>query len=263
MSVLFARPGEAVLHFRFAAGNGRQRPIVFANSLGTDLRIWGAVGARLDPSIPTLAMDKRGHGLSDLGPADMSTHVDDLAQLMDHLGLSGALVCGVSVGGMIAQGLAAARPDLVAGLMLCNTGAKIGNEHDWNARIAAVREAGLEPIADGILERWFSPAYCAAAPVDLAGWRNMLVRTPVEGYAATCSAIRDADFTAEAAVLRVPTVCVAGADDQATPPDVVRKLADLIEGSTLHCLEEVGHLPCIEAPERLTNILMEFYDRLR
>ena len=129
--VQFARPRDVVMQYDHAMGVAGNRPIVFANSLGTDLRIWDDVRRELDLGVPTLAMDKRGDGLPGTGLTDiasLASDLADLADLMDHLGLEAALICGVSVGGMIAQALAAIRPDLVAGLMLCNTGARIGSE---------------------------------------------------------------------------------------------------------------------------------------
>ena len=260
--VQFSRPRDVVLHYDHAVGADGARPIVFANSLGTDLRIWDEVRQRLDPAVPTLAMDKRGHGLSEIGPVDIATLAADMADLMDGLGLSAALICGVSVGGMIAQALAAARPDLVAGLMLCNTGTRIGTGETWNPRIATVRSAGIEPIAEDVLARWFAPAWAAAHPVERAGWRQMLARTPAEGYARTCEAIRDADLSRTTSALRVPTLCVAGSADGATPPDVVAALARTIDGARLVCLADVGHLPCIEAPGPLADLLAEFHGSL-
>ena len=128
---------EVTLHYRHTTGAGM--PVVFLNSLGTDFRIWNTVVNVLGPDTPTLCLDKRGHGLSDDGPISMDLLVRDIAALMDHLQMPPALICGVSVGGMIAQGLAFARPDLVAGLVLCCTGAQIGDAEGWQARIDAVR----------------------------------------------------------------------------------------------------------------------------
>ena len=116
---------DVALHYRYKPGTGT--PIVFLNSLGTDFRIWDQVIGGLDLDAPILCIDKRGHGLSDDGMISMTALVGDVATLMDHLDMQPALICGVSVGGMIAQGLAVDRSDLVAGLILCCTGAKIGN----------------------------------------------------------------------------------------------------------------------------------------
>ena len=260
----FAAPNGVVLHHRVRPGRTGVRPLALANSLGTDLRIWDAVVARLDPAIPVLAFDKRGHGLSELGAeaVTIAAHAGDLAGLMDRHGMSGALVCGVSVGGMIAQALAAARPDLAAGLVLCDTGARIGEAAAWRARIDAVREGGMEAIAGGVLERWFAPAFRSAHPEALAGHRAMLTRTPAEGYAATCAAIAAADLTEAAARLRLPATCVVGAEDLATPPDLVRALAGLIPGARFHILPGVGHLPCVEAPDALAALVADLHRRL-
>ncbi|WPY96164.1 3-oxoadipate enol-lactonase (plasmid) [Limimaricola variabilis] len=256
----FAAPHGAVLHHVIREGRGR--PVVFANSLGTDLRIWQAVVARLDPETPVLLWDKRGHGLSEEGPVGMEGHAADLAGLMDLHELSGALVCGVSVGGMIAQALSAERPDLVAGLILSNTGHRIGDDASWNARIDTVEREGIAAMSETILERWLSPGYRAAQPEMLAGWRMMLTRTPASGYTAVCRAIRDADLTEVARGIAVPTLCLAGSDDGATPPELVSALAALVPAAEYRCLDGAGHLPCIERPEEVATMIREMLDRI-
>ena len=132
--------------------------------------------------------------------------------------------------GMIAQALARARPDLVRGLVLMDTAHKIGTAEMWNERIAAIRAGGIASIADAILARWFSPAFHRDQPAELAGWRNMLTRTPVEGYLGCCAAIRDADLTEAARGLAVPTLCMVGDQDGSTPPELVAELAGLVPG---------------------------------
>jgi len=256
----FIKLKDLTLHYHQTDGRGV--PIVFLNSLGTDFRIWDNVIARLDVNLAILTVDKRGHGLSDDGTITMDLLVADVADLMDHLGMAGALVCGVSVGGMIAQGLASQRPDLVSGLMLCNTGAKIGDKEGWNARIDAVTKEGITSIADAILERWFSTNFRMAQADKFAGYRNMLNRTPASGYARVCAAIRDANLTDSTAKLRLPTICIAGSEDMATPPDLVRSLSNLISGSTYELIDGIGHLPCIEAPQTVAEHLKNLHARL-
>src|SRR6185295_9805347 len=149
-----------VLHFRDE--NARQpRAIVFANSLGTDFRIWDDVVARLADRWRILRYDLRGHGLSDAPPAPYSIddHIADLAALLDTRKIEHAVIVGLSVGGVIAQGLAAKRRDLVQALVLCDTAHRIGTADMWNARIEAIRKGGVSSIADVILERWFSSGF--------------------------------------------------------------------------------------------------------
>jgi len=240
-------------------GDADAPALVFSNSLGTDFRTWDEVLPLLSAGLRVVRYDKRGHGLSDCppGPWTIEDHVSDLAGLLDSLGVKNAVICGLSVGGLIAQGLAASRPDLVKALILCDTGAKIGDESTWNPRIEAVRTNGIASIADPILERWFSAEYRASSP-EMPIWRNMLVRTPATGYALTCAAIRDADYRENTAALRLPCLAMAGDEDGATPPDLVRETAALIPGSRFELIDGAGHLPCIEKPAVVAGLINGF-----
>lgn len=248
-------------HYHFRQ-RSRDRAIVFVNSLGTDLRIWDEVIDRLPPDIPTLAYDKSGHGLSAGGVASIDAFTTDLAALMDALGIKDALVCGVSVGGMIAQALASARPDLVGGLVLCSTGYRIGTSENWEERIVTVNQQGIEAMAEGILERWFAPSFHLVYPEIVAGYRLMLTRTPTAGYSAVCAAIRDADLENVAQSIQCLTLCIAGTDDLATPPNVVEALASAICDAQSKLYTSVGHLPCIEVPSVLADDILKHLETL-
>lgn len=256
----FVALNDITLHYRYSAGVGV--PIIFLNSLGTEFRIWDAVIDQLSTNAPVLCMDKRGHGLSDDGTITMDLLAYDVAALMDYLGLTKALICGVSVGGMFAQGLASSRPDLVAGLILCCTGAQIGDAESWNARIETVQTTGIASMSDAILERWFSKRFRATRLAELAGYRNMLTRTSVAGYTGVCAAIRDSDLTDATARLTVPTLCIAGANDLATPPALVETLAGLIQGAHFQMIEDCGHLPSIEQPAAMAQAIRKLHEAL-
>jgi len=245
----FGRFNGQVLHFA-DENAGQGTAIVFANSLGTDFRIWDGVVSHLGSGRRLLRHDLRGHGLSDAPPAPytIDDHAADLEALLDARGIKAALVVGLSVGGLIAQSLAARRPDLVRALVLCDTAHRIGTADSWNARIDAVRAGGIASIADAILERWFSKGYRTTMRDDLAGYRSMLTRTPVEGYVGTCAALRDGDLTATTRTLTQATLCVVGEEDGATPPDLVRAMSALIPGAGFEIIAGAGHLPCIESP---------------
>ena len=255
----FARLNDVLIHYEDREAGGVPA-LVFANSLGTDFRIWDAVLARLQTPLRILRYDMRGHGLSDLGrpPYRMEDHVGDLIALLDARGIRGAILCGLSVGGMVAQGLAGARPDLLRGLILSDTGHRIGTAEMWNTRIAAVEAGGVEAIGDAVMERWFTADYRRRQPEALALWRNMLVRTPTGGYAGTSAAIRDADLTEAARGIRLPTLCICGDQDIATPPELVRSLAALVSGATFREIPGSGHLPCIEQAEVVAGLIDGF-----
>jgi len=263
--MLACRTREVVLHYTFnePPGGPEDAPVmVLANSLGSDLRIWDRVVAQLAGQFRFLRYDKRGHGLSETTPAPylMDDHIGDLIGLLDALDIKEAIVGGVSVGGMIAQGLAARQPKRVRGLVLCDTAHRIGDEALWDQRIRAIQEGGIAALADAILERWFTADFRKHRADELALWRHMLVRTPVDGYTGTCAAIRDTDLGPETAKIDVPTLVVCGAEDGATPPDLVREMAALIPKARFNLIESAAHLPCIETPEILSGMIAGFVE---
>ncbi|AWC21129.1 3-oxoadipate enol-lactonase 2 [Aminobacter sp. MSH1] len=260
----FTDIGGVTLHHQLIGGPADKPVLVFANSLGTDFRIWRDVIVRLAGDFPIVTYDKRGHGLSDTGtaPYSMDDHVGDLAGLLDHLNVKNAIVCGLSVGGLIAQGLYARRPDLVRALVLCDTAHKIGTNDSWNTRIAAVEQDGIASIADGVMKLWFTPEFHEQRQPDLVGYRNMLSRQPLAGYTGTCAALRDADYTEAAKAIAVPTLCVVGDQDGSTPPALVRSMADLIPGSRFKIIDGAGHIPCVEKPDELVALIRRFIARL-
>lgn len=247
------------LHVR-VEGPADGSPVIFSNSLGTDFRIWNRVLPMLPRGLRVIRYDKRGHGLSDVAQGEwgMGDHVADAATVMDWAGAKDAVIVGLSVGGMIAQGLAAERPDLIRGMVLCDTGAKIGNPDMWADRITALRADGLDAMGDVVMERWFSRAFRRDKAAELAIWRNMLVRTPLEGYINVCAAIADTDLKESTARLRLPTMALGGDEDGSTPPDLVRETAEMIPGSTFHVINGAGHLPCIEKPVETAKLITEF-----
>lgn len=255
--------GQSILHYE-ESGTSEGPAIVFANSLGTDFRLWDEILPRLPLGLRVIRYDKRGHGLSSIPPLtpeggwSLGELVQDTAALLDALGIRDCLFVGLSIGGMIAQGLAAERPDLVRAMVLSNTAAKIGTPDMWEERVRQIRAGGIEAVADAVMERWFSRRFREEHACELVGWRNMLTRQPLEGYIACSLAVAHADLFESTAALRLPTLAIAGSEDGSTPPDLVRETADLIPGSRFALIRGAGHLPCVEKPEEYAEILCEF-----
>ncbi len=255
----FERVNGVVLHYEDTGGQDKPT-LVFSNSLGTDFRIWDAFLAGLEGDYRIVRYDKRGHGLSEATPPPyrIEDHIGDLESLLSHLGVNACTIIGLSVGGVIAQGLAAKRPDLVKAMVLMDTAHKIGTAEMWNQRIDAVMKDGIAPIADAIMQRWFTPAYRTPDNPDYVGYLAMLTRTTADGYAGTCAALRDADFTESTRALKLPTLCIAGDQDGSTPPDLVRSTSELIEGARFEIVAEAGHLPCVEQPLPTAALVASF-----
>ena len=258
----FARINSCLLHYRLSGPEGAPA-LVFVNSLGTDARIWDEVIAALSSAYRCLSYDKRGHGLSDAPAGDyaLDDHLSDLGGLMDHAGLDRAVVVGVSIGGLIAQGFALAAPERVAGLVLCCTAPRMGDAAMWTTRIETALTKGLEPMADPVMERWFSPGFRSERKTDLAGWRNLFLRTDPVGYARTCATLRDTDLSGAIVGIAAPTLIAAGDADLAAPVELVRNCT-VIPGSRLEVLPGVGHIPSIEQPALLAGLVSDFLEEV-
>ncbi len=233
-------------------------PLVFAHALGLDLNVWGEVLPRLPPGLRLIRYDLRGHGASEVppGPYRMGGLVRDVEELLDQLGVKRAVFVGLSLGGMVAQGLAVKRPDLIRALVLSNTAAKIGTVESWRARIAAVRAGGMEAVAQPVIERWFSRR--SRQEGLAAAWHERLLAMSPEGYCGCCAALAGADFITPTSGLHLPGLVIAGSEDGSTPPDLVRELADLIHHARFRLIRGAGHLPPIDRPGEFAAELADF-----
>ncbi|MGV0909872.1 bifunctional 3-oxoadipate enol-lactonase/4-carboxymuconolactone decarboxylase PcaDC [Martelella sp. FOR1707] len=233
--------------------------VLFINSLGTDLRVWDRLLPHLPKGLRLVRHDKRGHGLSGLGPAGASlsieTLADDVIAICETLQLEDVTLVGLSIGGLIAQAVAFKRPDLVRAMVLMDTAMRIGSAEMWGERIAALEAGGIASISDAVLARWFAPELLASP--EAAMWRAMLERTPLDGYIACCRALAGADYTARAVEVKCPVLALCGALDGSTPPDLVRETA-VAYNAPFHLIDDAGHLPPVEQPEAVAALLSGF-----
>jgi 3-oxoadipate enol-lactonase len=259
----FLNINEHTLHYNFIPCTGSQAgdtTFLFINSLGTDFRIWNELAEPLRAFGNILLFDNRGHGLSSTveGTDTVDDFADDAEALLEHLSIEKCIPVGLSVGGMIALTPAVRTPSKFPKLILCDTRHKIGNAQIWNERISAVNEKGLGSISDGVMQRWFSKSFHETYPEKVSGYKNMLERTPPTGYIQTCVAIRDGDLTEAAKRIQIPTLCIVGSEDKSTSPEEVKTLADLIAGSKFEIIQGSGHIPCVDNPELLCKLIIDF-----
>ncbi|SLN40202.1 3-oxoadipate enol-lactonase 2 [Pseudoruegeria aquimaris] len=252
---------DVTLHWQ-EAGDPQGAPVVFAHALGTDARLWDALLPLMPGGLRLITYDLRGHGRSAVPqpPYSMGALVRDTERLLDGLGLKETVFVGLSIGGMVAQGLAVKRLDLVRGLVLSNTAAKIGTPKQWQARMAAVEAGGMAAIAPATIERWFARGNRSSPEAAL--WRARLEATPAAGYLGGCAAVSGTDFYTPTSGLRLPTLGIAGSEDGSTPADLVRETVDLIPGADFRLIRRSGHLPCVEQPAAYAEILTGFLDRI-
>ena len=255
---------SVLLHYQWLPAKNADATVVFCNPLGTDLRIWDEVKLMLRPNVSTLAYDTRGHGLSELGPVphNIDDHANDLLKLMDHLKIKKAILCGLSLGGLIVQLAANLRPRSVSALILCDTMPKIGTTEIWTQRIATVKQNGLESILDATMARWFTPQFCNPNNPTFILAKSIFRQQRAAGYLADCAVLRDTDLTATTAKLNMPTLCIVGDQDQTTTPNMMRDLTKFMRNASFKLIADCGHVPCLEKPKMLASAITQFLKSL-
>jgi 3-oxoadipate enol-lactonase len=234
-------------------------PLVLSNSLGTDHRMWDAQMEALTQHFRVIRYDARGHGQS--GTPEGPYTIEDLAQdalgVMDELHVGRAHFCGLSLGGVVAQWIAINAPDRLDRLILANTAPFIGPREAWDERIAMVERDGMKPVAEAVVKRWFTDQFRRRNSQAVAAVKQLLLAANVSGYAATCAAIRDADFRAQIASIETPTLVIAGRDDPVTTLEDAKLLVDSIRGAWGKVLA-AAHLSNIEDAPQFNDAVLKF-----
>mgnify|MGYP001627406937 CR=1 FL=1 len=252
------RLGDAEHAFRID-GPADAPVVVLVHGLLADHRAWDPVVARLARDYRVLRNDLRGHGASGCPPPPwgMQALADDIVALLDALGVERAHLAGTSLGGMLAQRVAAFHGERLLSLTLANTAAAQPHPEAWQSRIELVRQSGVASLADGTLQRWFTPGFLESQPQAVARMRAILLGTSPEGYIGGAGAVRDLAQLDLLPRIRVPTLVVAGARDEATPPALSQQIADAIPGARQVSLD-AGHQSAFERPDEFADAWLAF-----
>jgi 3-oxoadipate enol-lactonase len=246
-----------------AVQEGSGPVVVLAHALGCDHTMWDEVAEQLAPGFTVLRFDQRGHGASDIvsGPFSIEDMADDAAALIEAQGAGPVHFVGLSMGGMVAQALAARRPELVRGIVVANSSSLYDEAARamWRARIETVLSQGMAAIAEGAMQRWFTPAFRADAHGSklVAALREVLVGTDAKAYADACDAVARIDLGASNARISCPTLVIAGTHDEATPLAMSQAICRAISGAQLATID-ASHLSAVERPDEFAGLVAEF-----
>jgi len=241
--------------------------IVLVHSLAMDRAFWQPVAERLAAEMPVLTFDCRGHGASDkaAGPYSVGLFADDLADLLDHVGWTSALVAGASMGGSVALAFAAAYPQRALGLGLIDTTAWYGPQapEQWAERGARAAKDGMATLVEFQTTRWFGDTFRARRPDIVRQCVDVFLRNDVKAYVETCRMLGAADLRAELPRMTMPTAIVVGDEDYATPVAMAEAMHHAIKGSTLTVLAGARHLTPLEVPDRIADELTTLAKRVK
>ncbi len=241
---------------------GSGPPVVLAHALGLDGSMWDDLARELASSCTVLRYDMRGHGGSAVpaGPYTQQQLVDDAARVIREWGVGPVAFVGLSMGGMVAQGLSVQHPQLLRGAVYANTVARYGDEAKagWQARIAAVAQGGVAAVVETVLTRYLNDDFRREHPEVLAAMRAKLLRAPDAGYLAACHAVAGVDWLDALPSVRTPVLVIAGARDAGAPPAAGQAIAERIAGARFEVIDGASHLPPVETPAAFTALVKGF-----
>lgn len=254
-----------MIHLNFVR-EGQGPVVVLSHALGCDLHMWDGVAPLLARDFTVLRYDHRNHGRSDVvaDALSMQTLAQDAAELIAReAGGSPVHFVGLSMGGMTAQALALSHPQLLRSVVIANSAGYYPDRAPWQARVQTVQAQGVAAIAAGAVARWLTPEFAATADgAQLARkLHDTLVATDAQGYIAACEAVAAIDFRESNRKIGCPTLVIAGARDEATPPAMSQEMANAIAGSQLASIE-AAHLSAVERPAEFAQLLKQFFAAL-
>lgn len=265
-----AKPGQASIHYTVREPRDRDEPrhtVVLSHALGCDVSMWDSLANALASEHRVIGFDHRGHGQSDApgGPYTMAGLAEDAVRVIEAAAGGQPVVwIGLSMGGMVGQELAITRPDLVKALVIANStsGYDDASRAMWQQRIATIEKDGLDAIADGAMQRWFSEAFRAANPATVARWRRRVVSTDPRGYLGACHAVMNLATTDRLGKIAAPTLVIAGEVDPGTPVAMSETMAQRIPGARLVVLPGASHLSVLEQPQVFARTVQAFIEAL-
>jgi pimeloyl-ACP methyl ester carboxylesterase len=247
------------------AGRPDLPALVLIHGFPLDRAMWDAQLGALSPRCFVITPDLRGHGDSEVaGPYSIDRHADDVAALMEALGVGRAVIGGLSMGGYVALAFWRRHRDRVSGLALIDTRANADTPDAKamrDATIARIRERGIGILADEMLPRLLSPENGGDTDVASA-LRGIIERQPVEGMAGALVAMRDRpDAAAVLTTVTVPAAVLVGEADIITPVPVAEEMARALPDAKLTVIARAGHMAPMEAPDEVNAALLDLVGR--
>ena len=248
------------------SGNSEAPVVAMSHSLGSSGIMWKTQLPLLEPNYQVIRIDTRGHGGSSApeGEYDMDELVADVIGLLDALEVDKFHWVGLSMGGMIGQGLGIYHSDRLLSLCLCDTMARVPEDllPVWVNRLKTCREHGMESMVDSAMERWFTENYRSGEPTkEYLEVEEQIQNTPLAGYIGCCHAIMNFNYLDRLETIRTPTHIIVGDQDFATPVSEARAMHERIPGSSLEIIPGAAHFSNVEQSEIFDRSLSTFLEQ--
>lgn len=236
--------------------------VVLCHSLGSSMVMWEPQLAVLESCFRVLRYDMRGHGESEVSEGAYSLEMlgQDAVGLLDALEIEKVHFVGLSIGGMIGQGLGLNHADRFLSLTLCDTAPILPEEAKplFRERMDMARSQGMASLVEGTLARWFTPPFLEKDPPMVSRIRTQIEATPVDGFTGCSHAILNLNYMDRLSAIDLDTLIIVGEDDPGTPVAAAEAIHAEIRNSRLVILPSAMHLCNIEQAEGFNAALMDF-----
>ncbi len=247
---------------------GSGNPVVFLHAFPLNQTMWDKQVAEFASSRRVITLDWRGFGESGLNSTQSSLPVfaDDLAELLNVLGIEKATICGLSMGGYAAFAFYRKFAERVNALILCDTRATADTEEAKQGRYEMVelaRTKGASAIAEKMIPKLLGATTLKSFPGAASHVRSMIEAAQPEGIAQSLIGMaRRDDSTELLSHINCPTLIIVGDEDTLTPPADSGKMAQTIAGSRLEVIPGAGHLSNLERPAIFNQAVGDFLNQV-
>lgn len=248
----------------FDVGENDLQAIIFIHGFPFNKSMWETQVLELKNEFRVIAYDVRGHGDSDIGTDDFSIEifVSDLIALLDELCIDKATVCGLSMGGYIALNAITHFPERFSALILSDTSCIADSEEAKVNRKKTMDDIdtfGVVQYAEKSIEKLFSSESIITKPNEVANIKEMILQTSIHSLTQTLQALANRSSTCDQlSNINVPVLILVGSEDKLTPLALSQKMQDEIDSSRLYVIENSGHLPNIENPQKFNKLILNF-----
>jgi pimeloyl-ACP methyl ester carboxylesterase len=244
---------------------GGGTPLVLLHAYPLSSAMWLAQREGLAARFRVITPDLRGFGGSPLGTDEPSVDAmaDDVAALLDTLGISRAIVGGLSMGGYVTLAFCRRHPDRVLGAILADTKATEDGETARAARIRIAErleaEESVSVLVDDLLPRLVGPTTMRQRALVYGRVRGLVQSTPplAAAWAQRAMAARP-DSIGALAEFRAPTLVLHGAEDTIITEDDARSMTEALPNAELIMIPGSGHLTAVEQPQLFNDAVTEF-----
>ncbi|WP_417586694.1 alpha/beta fold hydrolase [Pararhodobacter oceanensis] len=227
--------------------------LLLLNSLGATQEMWAPQIKLLSDHYRVIRCDTRGHGASPTptGPYSFDDLVADALGVLDSYEIASATVMGLSLGGMTGLGLGLAAPERITRVICCaaRADAPDGFIQNWHNRLEMLDSGGIAEVWKNTVGMWLSDETRQARPETEAALQNSFLQTTADGYRGCAHALMGLDYLRRLNEMKVPTHFIAGENDMAASPEVMRAMAEACPGADFTVIPAAKHIINVDRPD--------------